>query len=199
VSDPAAWDARYADGAPFGDAPNEYLRSIAWRLRPGQRAWLPGDGDARNGAWLAAQGLQVVSTDWSAQATAAARLRASRAGVTLQAETQDVTDGPPGQGFNLIAIVFVHVPPADRARLAHHVCTALGPRGLLAIEAFRPAPAGERRGGPADPSLLWSAAIVRDLFGTLTPLELLEGSVHLDEGPRHQGLSPVLRALLRAP
>ena len=49
------------------------------------------------------------------------------------------------------------------------------------------------------PELLWSRAIVEELFGGLEVLELLEGTVHLDEGPRHQGRAEVVRALLRKP
>jgi phosphoribosylglycinamide formyltransferase 2 len=41
--------------------------------------------------------------------------------------------------------------------------------------------------------------IVEELFGALEVLELLEGTVHLDEGPRHQGRAEVVRALLRKP
>jgi hypothetical protein len=45
--------------------------------------------------------------------------------------------------------------------------------------------------------LLWSRAIVEECFAGLEVLELLEGTVFLDEGPRHQGHAEVVRALLR--
>jgi hypothetical protein len=45
--------------------------------------------------------------------------------------------------------------------------------------------------------LLWSRAIVEECFAGLEVLELLEGTVLLDEGPRHQGHAEVVRALLR--
>lgn len=224
MSDPAGWDARYAAGAAFGDAPNEYLRSIAWRLPAGARAWLPGDGDARNGVWLARQGFSVVSTDWSPRATAAARARAAAAGVApearlhdsalearlgngvpearfgsgvLDARTQDVALTAPEAPFDLVAVIYLHAAPEQRAVLVRHVLDVLAPGGLLAIEAFRPAAPGQRRGGPPDPALLWSADLIATLFAPLETIELLEGLVALDEGPRHQGLNPVVRALLR--
>ena len=50
MSDPAAWDARYASGEyAFREAPNRYLESLTPRLRPGMRALALGDGEGRNG------------------------------------------------------------------------------------------------------------------------------------------------------
>jgi hypothetical protein len=47
--------------------------------------------------------------------------------------------------------------------------------------------------------LLWSRAIVEALFAGLEVLELLEGTVSLDEGPRHQGPAEVVRNQHRTP
>ncbi len=78
---------------------------------------------------------------------------------------------------------------------------ALAPGGLLTLEGFTPAQEGRRRGGPKDSSLLWTRAIVEAEFlgGGLEVVKLLEGTVLLDEGPRHQGHAEVVRALLRNP
>ena len=58
-------------------------------------------------------------------------------------------------------------------------------------------PEGRRSGGPKLRELLWSRLIVEECFAGLQVLELLEGTVFLDEGPRHQGHAEVVRALLR--
>jgi len=79
VSTSLAWDERYASGGfQFGEAPNDYLRSQSWRLRPGMHAVVPGDGEGRNGVWLAAQGLAVTSLDWSPVGVAKAEALAAR-------------------------------------------------------------------------------------------------------------------------
>ena len=70
---------------------------------------------------------------------------------------------------------------------------------VLVLECFMPAQEGRRSGGPKDPALLWSRALVERHFAGLEVLELLEGAVRLDEGPRHQGLAEVVRAVLRRP
>lgn len=201
MSTSLAWDERYGGGDfQFGEAPNLYLESLAPRLRPGMRALALGDGEGRNGAWLAGQGLAVTSLDWSPVGSAKAAALAARRGVAMECVTADASawDYPAG-GFDLVAWIYLHLPPADRAAAAAGVVRALAPGGMLALECFTPAQQGRRSGGPKMPDLLWSRAIVEALFGGLEVLELLEGTVRLDEGPRHQGPAEVVRALLRKP
>jgi hypothetical protein len=73
----------------------------------------------------------------------------------------------------------------------------LVPGGVLVLECFTPAQEGRRSGGPKMRELLWSRVIVEECFAGLEVLELLEGTVLLDEGPRRQGHAEVVRALLR--
>jgi SAM-dependent methyltransferase len=199
MSDAAAWDRRYGgEGFSFGARPNLHLRNLAWRLRPGMRALALGDGEGRNGAWLAGQGCAVTSLDWSPVGVAKAQALAARQGVALDARVQDLVawDWPEAR-YDLIAWIYVHLPPADRASVAAGAMRALAPGGLLALECFSPAQDGRRSGGPQDPALLWTRAIVEQAFAGLEVLELLEGAVLLDEGPKHQGQAEVVRGLFR--
>lgn len=201
MSTSTAWDERFASGEfQFGEAPNRYLEELRPWLAPGMRALALGDGEGRNGVWLAQQGLRVTSLDWSPVGMGkAARLAAAR-GVSLATVTADAAawEYPEG-GFDLVAWIYLHLPPSDRAAAARGVLRALASGGLLALECFTPAQHGRRSGGPKMPELLWSRAIVEELFSGLEVLELLEGTVRLDEGPRHQGPAEVVRALLRKP
>ncbi|MBU8546230.1 MULTISPECIES: methyltransferase domain-containing protein [Roseomonadaceae] len=201
MSTSIAWDERYAGGDfQFGQAPNRYLESLTPWLRPGMRALALGDGEGRNGAWLAGQGLAVTSLDWSPVASAKAAALAAARGVAMATVTADAAAWTyPEAGFDLVAWIFLHLPPEDRAAAAAGALRSLAPGGLLALECFSPAQQGRRSGGPKMPELLWTRAIVEQAFGGLEVLELLEGTVHLDEGPRHQGHAEVVRALLRKP
>lgn len=201
MSTSLAWDERYGSGEfQFGEAPNRYLESLRPWLAPGMRALALGDGEGRNGVWLAGQGLRVTSLDWSAVGMAKAARLAERRGVKLDTVVADAAawDYPAG-GFDLVAWIYLHLPPPDRAAVAAGVVRTLAAGGLLALECFTPAQQGRPSGGPKDPALLWSRAVVEDLFGELKVLDLLEGTVLLDEGPRHQGPAEVVRALLRKP
>lgn len=199
MSTSLAWDERYAGGGfQFGEAPNQYLLELAHRLRRGMRALAVGDGEGRNGVWLAEQGLDATSVDWSAVGLAKASALAARRGVPLATEVADLSRWSwPEARFDLIAWIYVHLPPEDRAAATAGALRALAPGGLLVLECFTPAQEGRRSGGPKDPALLWSRALVERHFPGLEVLELLEGAVRLDEGPRHQGLAEVVRAVLR--
>lgn len=201
MSTSLAWDERYAGGGfQFGEAPNLFLLSQAHRMRRGLRALAVGDGEGRNGVWLAEQGMEAMSVDWSGVGLAKAQALAARRGVALSTVTADVARWTwPVAGFDVIAWIFVHLPPEDRALACAGALRALAPGGLLLLEAFTPAQEGRRSGGPKDASLLWSRALVERHFAGLEVLELLEGTVALDEGPRHQGLAEVVRAVLRKP
>jgi SAM-dependent methyltransferase len=201
MSTSLAWDERYAGGDfQFGEAPNLFLLSQAHRLRPGMRALAVGDGEGRNGVWLAERGLDATAVDWSAVGLAKARALADRRGVALATVTADLTRWDwPEVRFDVIAWIFVHLPPEDRALACEGALRALAPGGLLILECFTPAQHGRRSGGPKDPALLWSRALVERHFAGLEVLELLEGTVALDEGPRHQGPAEIVRAVLRRP
>lgn len=199
MSTSLAWDERYGSGEfQFGEAPNEYLRSQAWRLREGTRALVPGDGEGRNGVWLAERGLSVTTLDWSPVGVAKAGALAARRGVALDARVADAAAWDyPAEAFDLVAWIYLHLPPADRARACASCVRALAPGGLLVLECFTPAQEGRRSGGPKLRELLWTRADVEREFAALEVLELTEGAARLDEGPRHQGLAEVVRAVLR--
>jgi SAM-dependent methyltransferase len=199
VSDSQAWDARYA-AQPwmFGQSPNRYLESLAPWLPTQGRALALGDGEGRNGVWLARRGLAVTAVDWSATGMARAAEWAAAQGVALVTETADLTrwDWPEGR-YDLIAWIFLHLPPGDRAAVVAGALRALAPGGLLALECFTPAQQGRRSGGPREPALLWTRELADESFSSLEVLECLEGTVLLDEGPKHQGAAEVVRGLWR--
>lgn len=201
MSTSLAWDERYAGGGfEFGEAPNEYLLAQSRRFRPGMAALAVGDGEGRNGVWLARQGLAVTSLDWSAVGMAKARDLAAARGVPLETVVADASiwDWPAAR-FDLVAWIYLHLPPADRSHAAAGCRKALKPGGLLVLECFSPAQQGRRSGGPKLPELLWTREIVEREFAGLEVLELTEGAVRLDEGLRHQGLAEVVRGVLRQP
>ena len=87
------WQARFAEpGYLFGTAPNAFLKAQAHLLRRGERALAIADGDGRNGVFLAEQGLDVLSVDFSPVAQAKALALAKERGVTLRVEQADMTN-----------------------------------------------------------------------------------------------------------
>jgi len=199
----AMWDERYAgEGFAYGETANAFLISQRARLKAGMRALAPGDGEGRNGVWLAEQGLIVDTLDLSPNGVAKARRLARARGVALNAVQADALHWDwPRQAYDVVALIFLHLVEGERRALHAKVVGALKPGGLAIVEAFRPEQiarqAAGARGGPRDPNLLYRLDDLRADFAALEALELEEADADFDEGALHVGPSAVVRAVLR--
>ncbi len=202
--DPQFWESRYAEpGYGYGTAPNAFLAGLAARFRPGMRVLLPGDGEGRNGAWLAARGCEALSVDLAMSGLRKARRLAERLGAAgrLHAVRADVTRPPWREGaFDAVVAIYVHLPPAVRAAAHRTWAAALRPGGLLVLEAFDRGHERLRRtlgtvGGPPGEALLYTPEMLADDFAGLEIERLERLELELDEGRWHRGRSAVIRLL----
>ena len=195
------WDQNFsAPGYKYGTEPNAFLREQAFRLQPGSRVLVPGDGEGRNGVWLAAQGHQVTSVDLSLVGLRKAEQLASEKGVALTILQADLADWAPEPGsFDAVVLTYVHLPVAIRAHAHARLAAALDAGGHFILEAFHPAQLAHSSGGPKDVTMLYELATLRaDLAGnSLQELLAWEGETTLDEGSGHQGLAHVTRYVAR--
>lgn len=202
----ARWEERFArPGFMFGAAPNAFLRSQAHLFPPGARVLVPGDGEGRNGVWLAEQGLDVTTLDLAAAGVAKAQALAAERGVRIDAGQADLVHWTwPEAAFDAVVSVFLHLPPAERRVVHAGMWRALRPGGLLVIEAFRPEQVqfqrrsadGRGSGGPPDPALHVGADDLRaDFPGEWLALE--ETETVLAEGTHHVGPAAVTRGVVR--
>jgi SAM-dependent methyltransferase len=196
----AMWDERFSLAEPlFGTRPNVYLEQQAARLKTGGRVLVPGDGYGRNGHWLARQGFAVHAVDLSPVGVERSRKTASEAGLTLMIEQADlVTWNWPVAAFDAVATIFLHLPPDMRGKVHPAMLHALKPGGILIFEAYSPEQLQFQTGGPKDVSLLYTADLLRKDFASAEVLELEEVNVHMDEGPKHCGMSAVVHGVFRA-
>ena len=200
----AFWDERYRDEAfVYGESPNEYLAGQRARFLPGMRALVPGDGEGRNGVWLAEQGLDVVTVDLSEAGVNKARRLAEKRGVRIDAIQADLTTWawPVGE-FDIVAAIFLHLPPEIRRTIHRNMLAALKPGGLLILEAFRPEHVQYRekygsKGGPPGVEMLFSEAMLREDFQDAEVVELQSTEVDLKEGSNHWGLGAVVHGVFR--
>jgi SAM-dependent methyltransferase len=196
------WDKQYSavEGYKYGTRPNAFLMAEAHRLPRHARVLVPGDGEGRNGVWLASQGHEVLTVDISEIGVARSRALASEHGVrvdTLVADLKAWT--PPPGAFDAVVLMYLHMPPAMRTAVHRNVATALRPGGLLMLEAFHPAQLGRASGGPKEIDLLYALEDIRADFRQVLDDESGEElEVLLDEGPGHQGMAMVTRYRGRA-
>lgn len=196
---PGFWDERFdADEYAYGTEPSSYLIAQAGRLPTSGHALVPGDGEGRNGVWLAERGLDVTTLDLSPAGVAKAKKLAADRGVTIDAQQADVFQWDwPASHFDCIVCVYMHLRPDLRERFHASVVRALAPGGLLVLEAFTPMQLQHDSGGPKQPDMLFTSSMLRKDFATLSELELDELATHLSEGRDHQGAAHVIRGVWR--
>ncbi|MFI9405268.1 class I SAM-dependent methyltransferase [Nocardia sp. NPDC052316] len=185
--DATDWDERYAHtelvwGAPPNNTVVEHVFGLERRtpLQPDQPDGDPPElpraldlacGEGRNALWLATHGWQVHAVDYSQVGvdkgrTIATRLsRSVRSRITWQCA--DVTDfaaaeltGP----FELVLMVFLHLPAEQRRKVVRQAADLLVPEGTLLVLGHDSPNLTEGYGGPQDPSVLFTPDdIVADL------------------------------------
>ena len=193
------WDERFSQHEPvYGEAPNAFLAEQAARFQPGMKLLVPADGYGRNGIWLAKQGFNVHTVDLSQVGVERARKAAQAAGATVTIEQADLaTWNWPVNHFDGVFAIFLHLPPADRAKVHASMVRAAKPGGLIILEAFSPAQLRHTSGGPKQVELLYTTEILRQDFAPAEPVLLEAIETHITEGHMHSGPAAVVQAIFR--
>jgi cyclopropane fatty-acyl-phospholipid synthase-like methyltransferase len=196
------WDKRFAaEDYLFGTAPNAFLAAQRERLRPGQTALAIADGEGRNGVWLAEQGLDVLSIDFSPAAQEKARRLAERRGVTLRLERADLATWRwDAAHYDVVAAIFFQfAAPALRDKIFAGIKQTLAPGGLLILQGYRPEQLKYGTGGPKQVENLYTAELLRGAFGDLRILHLAEHDSMVAEGDHHVGMSALVDLVAQKP
>ncbi len=195
----AFWDDRYSHpNHLFGYRPNDFLKAQARFLKPGSRVLCLGDGEGRNGVWLAERGHQVVSLDFSRVGLGKAEALAAEKGVSIETWPVDLAewvDLPgPDRPWDAVVSIFVHLGPGLRRRVSETVTRQTAPGAKLILEAFTPAQPSLGSGGPTDPDVLITREdVLADWQEWHLDVRLVERRIF--EGMAHQGLGSVVQAL----
>lgn len=199
MSELERWETRYsAAGYLFGTEPNEFLKKNARLFEPGQKALAVADGDGRNGVWLAEQGLDVLSADFSPTAQAKARALAAERGVTLRVEQVDFINWVwPREEFDVIVGIFIQFcPPEQRTRMFEGMKRALEPGGLLLLQGYGLKQLEYGTGGPSVPERLYTRELLEQTFKDFASVEIEEYETMMTEG-RHTGMAALVDMVAR--
>lgn len=194
------WDEAYA--APdyiFGKAPNVFLAAQQGLLKPGQRALAVADGEGRNGVWLAEQGLDVLSVEYSLPAVEKAKQLAQERGVALAFEVADVLTWKwPVNAYDIVAAIFIQfASPADRPKLFQHIQAALKPGGYLILQGYTPKQLEYKTGGPPCAENMYTPELLRAAFADMEIVHLAEHEAFIAEGSKHYGMSALIDLVAR--
>ena len=153
------WDERYATTElVWGAGPNRFLVTEVDGLPPG-RALDLGCGEGRNAIWLAERGWEVTGVDFSEIGLAKARRLASQRGVEVAWVRADLLAYQPEEGaFDLVIVMYIHLPAAQLADVMKRAGAALAPGGTLLVVGHDLLNLSQGHGGPQNPEVLFTPA-----------------------------------------
>lgn len=204
-SDPVRmWEERYAqEGFAYGAEPNEFMAASVTTYggeARGERALCLAEGQGRNAVFLATLGYRPLAIDLSPTGLEKASALARSRGVEIETLCLDLNEYVfPAEAFALTISIWAHLPPELRQRVHRGVAAALRPGGLFVLEAYHPANVGRGTGGPQDPRLCMTAALLREDVADLEIVHLVETERIVEEGPYHHGLAAVTQLVARRP
>jgi ubiquinone/menaquinone biosynthesis C-methylase UbiE len=196
------WEERFAKPEyEFGKAPNDFLSRCKPLLPSTGKALAVADGEGRNGVWLAEQGLDVVSVDFSPSAQKKGRALARERGVTVTFIEADAHTWPyPDGAFDVVVEIFTQFStPAQRPLKWAGMRRALKPGGLLILEGYTPRQLEHGTGGPKQVEHLYTRELLQQAFGDFDDVRIVEEEREMREGAAHAGLSAVINLTARKP
>jgi 2-polyprenyl-3-methyl-5-hydroxy-6-metoxy-1,4-benzoquinol methylase len=197
------WNDRYDESDyAYGTTPNQFLTEQQHRLKPGMKTLVVGDGEGRNGVWLATQGLDVLSIDLSPVGLEKAQALANQHQVQIQTQCADLTtwDWVVAE-YDLVVSIYVHFAPEVRPQIHRSMLQSLKPGGLIVLEAFNLEQLQYQQeynsGGPSIPAMLYEPEMLHQDFAGGEIVELTETITELHEGQYHDGKASVVRLVLQ--
>jgi len=191
------WDERHAAHEPIeSPKPDESLVAVTAGWTPGRALDLAA-GDGRNAVWLATQGWQATAVDFSAVALARAGRTAAAAGVEIGLVQADLlTWQPEPRSWDLVALVYLHLPAPERRAVYSAAASAVAPGGHLVIVGHDLSNLTDGVGGPQDPAVLFTASDIADELRVDDPTLSVERAqlVRRDAGDGRQMIDALIVA-----
>ncbi|HWK86366.1 MAG TPA: class I SAM-dependent methyltransferase [Xanthobacteraceae bacterium] len=196
------WEARFAsEEFRFGKEPNEFLVRCKPLLPKHGKVLAVADGEGRNGVWLARQGLEVTSTDFSPSAQAKGRKLAAEHNVSVNFIEADAHEwNYPEETFDVVAEIFTQFSTPDkRPKKWAGMRRALKRGGLLIIQGYTPKQLQFATGGPKNVEQLYTRELLERAWGGFKDVKIVEEEREIQEGPGHSGMSAIIGLTARKP
>ena len=195
---PDKWDERYGvEEYVYGREPNLFLKQNVNSIPKGNVLCIA-DGEGRNGVWLAKQGYNVTSIDFSSKAIEKIIRLAQENNVLIKAICADLLNYDFGENmYDGVVSIFAHFKVEEINKLHYKYFNALKPNGVFMMEVFAKEQLQLKTGGPKDISLLFDTQDIKKSFPS-GKIELLKKDVvYLHEGHIHDGKAVVVRAIVK--
>lgn len=194
------WDDRYAEKVyAYGTKPNEFLRNQLKNITGG-KILFPAEGEGRNAAFAASLGFDVFAFDYSQAGRKKALELAKTMGVSIQYEHSSYEDVSfPLESFDLIVLIFAHMPPEKRTAWHRKFVSFLKPGGRIILQGFAKDQIDKNSGGPKSLPMLFSKDELLGDFSSLNCEFIKEKISNLNEGEFHIGEASVINAVFVKP
>ncbi len=168
----ADWNRKYAGAELVWTAqPNRFLVEEVSELAPGRALDLAA-GEGRNAVWLAERGWRVTAVDFSDVAIDKARGLASARGVDVDWLDADLRRwSPPAALFDLVIVLYLHLPWRDFEPVLERAASAVAPRGTFLLVGHDSSNLERGHGGPQDAGVLYTPEQVAEVVGRQLEIE----------------------------
>lgn len=197
------WNERFSTNEyVYGKEPNVFLKEFFAKNSDlfKNPVLMLGDGEGRNGVFLATQGLDVTSLDYAEKGLEKAKKLAEENNVKIKTILADVNEFDFGENrWGTIVLIYLHLYLEERMRLYEKVKSALVNGGIFFVEAFSKDQLNYNSGGPKDLDLLFDKMELDKVFSNISDkmkFEILHSEqkvVILHEGRLHEGEGSVVR------
>ncbi|SCA55957.1 Methyltransferase type 11 [Candidatus Terasakiella magnetica] len=185
------WDEKYAsDELVFGTTPNGFLTQKSPLYKEGAKILCVGDGEGRNGVWLAEQGFHVFSVDGSKNGVDKAIAQADTRKVSSHFEglcTDLLKWNWPLNSYDGVACLHLYFMPDERPAMHQAMMDSLKENGIFILECFHPDNLGRGCGGPQVRELCYTALDLAHDFNAYKVLHLEETERELAPSSFHEG------------
>lgn len=191
------WNERYSEaGFAYGTEPNDFLVASAPQLPAESDILCLGEGEGRNGVYLASLGHRVIAVDSSGVGLAKTRALALERQVAIETVEADLRDYQiePGS-YQAVISIFCHLPPPLRKQLHRSVCAGLRPGGVFILEGYSKRQLDLDTGGPRHIDLLMDLGELRQELDGLVFTHALETEREIHEGRYHDGIGAVVQLI----
>ena len=188
------WNRRWAgERANAATTPSAFLIAETETLPPG-RALDLACGAGRNAVWLARRGWRVTGVDFSDVALQAARGLAASARVDVEwIEADAVTWPAESRAYDLVAVMYLQLPAAERRAALARAAAAVQPGGTLLVVGHDLLNLTEGVGGPTQADVLFTPDDVAAEIGGLV-VEKSERVRRVVEGAGRDAIDALVRA-----
>ncbi len=187
------WNERFGSAEyVYGTEPNKEFKACIAALQPGKLLLL-GEGEGRNAVHAAKQGWEVTAVDFSIEAQSKAYRLAEKEGVEINYIVSDVMVYTPlPEEFDMVALIYLHMPSEDFYQLVKRLKNALNPVGRLFITGFHKSQMQYSSGGPKNEDWLLCNEEFEEHLSEYNIVYNINMEQMMDQGLGHQGLGSIV-------